>query len=156
METPRWLADEMLGRLARYLRFLGHDTEYARGLSDMEIRDRVRRENRILITRDRALAAVVPGALLLRTPRLDEQLRAVREAFPAFSYDITFDRCGLCNGPLERTDLPTDSSAPRNLPSDRVRAGLPLYRCVRCHQYFWEGSHTAGIRRRLGTVFGSG
>ncbi|MGI0139764.1 MAG: Mut7-C RNAse domain-containing protein, partial [Thermoplasmata archaeon] len=26
-DEPRWIVDEMLGRLARYLRFLGYDTE---------------------------------------------------------------------------------------------------------------------------------
>ncbi len=155
MDDPRWLADEMLGRLARYLRFVGHDTEYARGLTDREIADWARRERRVLLTRDRDLAARVPGALLLQSPHLDEQLRAVRRAFPDFRYELTFDRCGECNGPLGRVEPPPDSDDAKEIPIDRVRAGLPLFRCSRCRQYYWEGTHTASIRQRLGTVFAS-
>ena len=37
------------------------------------------------------------------------------------------------------------------VPWDRVAAGLPLYQCRQCRHYYWEGSHTANIRRRLET-----
>ncbi len=156
VDEPRWLADEMLGRLARYLRFLGHDTAYARDRADAEIADWARREHRVLLTRDRELAGRVAGALLLTTPTLAEQLRAVRLAFPRYRYELAFDRCSQCNGPLHPCEVPEPGPATHGVPLDRVRAGLALYRCGGCGKYYWEGSHTAGIRRRLADIFGGG
>src|SRR5580658_184832 len=61
----RWWADEMLGRLARYLRMVGLDTAYVPGLTDDEVVRRAGAEGRTLLTRDRQLARRVPGAFLV-------------------------------------------------------------------------------------------
>src|SRR5579863_2257770 len=98
----RWIADEMLGRLARYLRFLGEDTEYVRGLSDANLLKRAIAENRWLLTRDRQLGARAPRAVTLPSSSLVEQLRFLRARFPDLPTEVTFERCSLCNGPLER------------------------------------------------------
>ncbi|HXY12187.1 MAG TPA: Mut7-C RNAse domain-containing protein [Thermoplasmata archaeon] len=149
MTSPRWLADEMVGRLARYLRFVGCDTVYARGVSDDEIILQARRERRVVVTRDRRLAERADHALLLRSPFLAEQWRAVRDAYPELPTEPRFERCTKCNGLLERVENEaTDPRAP-GVPWDRVRAGLPLYRCAACSHYYWEGTHTANVRARL-------
>jgi uncharacterized protein with PIN domain len=126
----------MLGRLARYLRFLGHDTEYVQGQSDAEIRRRALAEGRRLLTRDRELAARTPGALLIASPRLDAQLRAVHRAYPEVPFEIRFDRCTQCNGTLAPS-----ASAPEGL---RVQGAV--FQCRTCGHQYWDGSHTARIR----------
>lgn len=143
---PHWLADEMLGRLARYLRFLGYDTEYVRGESDARILDRMRREARTLLTRDRALAARASPCLLLTSPNIEEQLRAVQRAFPGLGFVPRFDRCTLCNGEL----APGLESGPTaGMRGEEGRAERPVFVCRHCHHRYWEGSHTAQIRRQL-------
>jgi len=146
---PRWLADEMVGRLARYLRFVGCDTEYVRGISDDEVLDRARAEGRIILTRDRRLAARAERALLLQSPDIAEQWRTVRAAFPELPGEIRFERCTECNGVLQVVRDPAPEQRPEGVPWDRVLKGLPLFRCAECGHYYWEGSHTADIRRRL-------
>ena len=142
----------MLGRLARYLRFLGHDAEYARDLDDGEILRRAATERRMLLTRDRALARRSPAALLLTSPAIDEQLRAIRRAFPDAPYWLAFDRCAECNGPLVRR--------PTELRPSAARGGRPrpqhveqVWTCSVCGHEYWEGSHTSAIRARLDRVF---
>lgn len=153
MEAPRWLADEMLGRLARYLRFLGHDTLYVRDRTDAEIRDLARAEGRRLLTRDRDLAARTPRAVLLTSPDLDEQLRGLRTEFPHLSYEVRFDRCTACNGRLDPIPPSAGGAAAPPRPA-RLGANLPLYRCAACGHLYWEGSHTARIRERLRSALG--
>jgi hypothetical protein len=139
----------MVGRLARYLRFVGCDTVYARGLTDEEILRQARTENRVIVTRDRRLAVRAKKALLLTSPHLSDQWRAVRAAYPELPTDVRFERCTECNGPLEKVEGPPPADRPEGVPWDRVAGGLPLYRCTACGHYYWEGSHTADIRARL-------
>jgi uncharacterized protein len=146
---PRWLADEMVGRLARYLRFVGCDTSYVRGLTDDEILLKARTEARVILTRDRRLAERAERALLLRSPNIEDQWREVRAAFPQIPLDLRFERCTECNGELEQVTAPPDPSKTKGVPWDRVAQGLTLFWCTTCHHYYWEGSHTANIRARL-------
>lgn len=146
---PRWLADEMLGRLARYLRFLGHDTEYVRGQADDEIARRAASEGRILLTRDRELAARTAGAVLLESPELGDQVRAVHRAYPHVPWTVHFERCSLCNAPLRPWALLPGEEWPEEVPRDLVEAGLAVFVCPACNQRYWEGSHTRRIRRQI-------
>ena len=140
----------MLGRLARYLRFVGCDTVYARGMEDDEILRVARLEGRVVVTRDRALAGRCPESLLLTSPRIADQWQAVRSAFPEVPEEPCFERCSECNGPL--AEVPPQERAliaQTGVPWDRVARGLVLYRCHACGHVYWDGSHTASIRARL-------
>ncbi|HEV2316229.1 MAG TPA: Mut7-C RNAse domain-containing protein [Thermoplasmata archaeon] len=148
---PRWLVDEMLGRLARYLRFMGHDTAWVRGAEDTEIRARAEREGRTLLTRDRSLAARTPGAVLLGSVQLHDQLLELIRRFPSLPTEVMFDRCSLCNGLVDPVSSPGEG---RPAPA-RPDAGGPtrsVFRCRDCGHEYWEGSHTEGIRRRLKAI----
>jgi uncharacterized protein with PIN domain len=142
---PPWLADEMVGRLARYLRFLGQDTAYARGVPDSEVAEIARREHRTILTRDRELSRRVPGTVLLRSTAIADQLREVRAVAPGLRWVPSFDRCTGCNGRL--VQAPADEVAmgePRLTP-----VGAPVFRCQECGHLYWEGSHSRGVRERV-------
>ena len=145
-ENPRWIADEMLGRLARYLRFFGHDTLYARGWTDREIVRRAASETRIVLTRDRDVARRSPRALLLRTYAIGTQLEEVRRAFPSVPFVLTFDRCAECNAPLVVWEPGSGPPVPDGVAARRASSGLAIWECPECHRRFWEGSHTDRIR----------
>jgi uncharacterized protein len=149
VRPPRILADEMVGTLARYLRMMGCDTTYARGWTDDEIVRRARAEARIVITRDRQLSARASPAILLTSPRLEDQVRTTWAAFPEWSPELRFERCTVCNGTLQEFRASESSDRLQGVPWDRVKAGLPLYRCADCGHLYWDGSHTDNVRRRL-------
>src|SRR2546426_12094853 len=69
------LCDQMLGSLARWLRFIGYDTAYPKPGPDRALIERVRLEDRILLTRDKELAGRVSGAVQIRSDDLEEQIR---------------------------------------------------------------------------------
>lgn len=149
MGAPSLLADEMVGRLARYLRFVGCDTVYARGLTDDQIRELARREGRTIVTRDRELARRADSAVLLSTVRIADQWRELRAALPEIPTEVRFDRCSVCNGSLRPHRAVADEPRPAGVPWGRVDAGLALFRCTECGHVYWEGGHTAHIRTRL-------
>lgn len=140
---PALLADEMLGKLARELRALGYDAAYARGASDDRILERARAEERILLTRDIALAegADVPVvALESRDP--SEQLgRVLAELGLTPTPGAFLSRCLECNEGLEPTEDIED------VPDD-VREG-PHSRCPACDRVYWPGTHARDMLERL-------
>lgn len=143
----RFLCDAMLGKLARYLRMCGHDTAYTLDRS-VEADDAVRglaiREDRTLVTRDAALAAQTDGAILLTERDIEAQLRELAAAGVSLSLPETPTRCGRCNGVLEAVD--SSARTPDDAP-DPAETGV--WRCERCGQHFWKGSHWDDVGRRL-------
>jgi uncharacterized protein len=145
---PRLLLDEMLGRLARYLRFAGCDAAYVRGLSDSEVIAWARREGRLLVTRDRALCEQLPQAVRIESPAIGAQWKEIRRALPSIPASVSFERCTLCNGPLVPLSAPQLLASPTVPTSVRLR-GEPVHACRDCGHRYWEGSHTARVRAQI-------
>lgn len=144
-----WWADEMLGRLARYLRIVGLDTAYLPGIDDDEVLRRSREEHRVLLTRDRGLAHRAVDSVLLVNVRIEDQWRELRVLFPALPNGPRFERCTVCNGRLLAVDAAERAERGTHLPEQVRSSGAPLFRCGACGHTYWEGSHTASVRRRL-------
>ncbi|MEF8856446.1 MAG: Mut7-C RNAse domain-containing protein [Haloplanus sp.] len=151
--SRRFLCDAMLGKLARYLRMCGHDTAYAldRGVeADDAVRELARREDRRLLTRDAALAARTEGAIRLSARDIEAQVRELDAAGVSLSLPETPSRCGRCNGPLEPVGG-GEASTPPDVPDP---AETDVWRCERCGQHFWKGSHWDDVRERLSEAIG--
>ena len=143
-----FLVDAMCGDVARLLRMCGHDAVYCLD-RDVEADDVVRRlaldEGRTLVTRDRDLAARTPDSVLLTSKDADEQLRQLAAA--GVPLELTAgERCGACNGELER--VPEDADRPDYVADDAD----PVWRCRDCGQHFWRGSHWTDVEERLEQV----
>ena len=146
MDEPRFVADAMLGRLARWLRALGYDTLYLRDAPDRQLLAVVLAERRRLLTRDTALARRAREAgLLVRAEVLDAQIQEVTAAC-GLAGRRPLSRCLECNALLAAT------------PPEAVRDRVPPYTflsrrefwtCTGCGRVFWAGTHVTGIRRRL-------
>ncbi|WP_394345906.1 Mut7-C RNAse domain-containing protein [Halosimplex halophilum] len=141
------LLDTMLGKLATYLRMCGYDAAYAgeRGVeADDDVLALAHTEGRVLVTRDRELAARAERSQLLSTREVTEQLRELRRS--GFDLELSDEpaRCSACNGPLERVDRtePTPDYAPETHEET-------VWRCRNCGQHFWKGSHWADVAGTL-------
>ncbi len=145
-EADRYLADAMLGRLARWLRALGYDTAYSQG-EDGDLLRQARDEGRLLLTRDRLLArrAREQGLLVPQAPPL-EQLRFVLTARPPAHPPRPFSRCLLCNLPLEELD---PGLVRLRVPEVVARTHSRFLRCPGCLRIYWAGSHWARMRQAL-------
>jgi len=140
--APRLLADGMLGRLARRLRLLGYDTAYERNADDLQLAHRARAEGRVLLTRDRALAARRGlRTLLIESEGLEQQLQQVRQALGPPG-DPALSRCSLCNVPLE--PIPHERAADR-VPPYVLRTQERFWSCPNCGRVYWAGTH--GVTR---------
>lgn len=149
---PRFLADAMLGRLARWLRVLGLDTEYDPSVDDPDLVTWAAREGRVLLTRDRHLVEHLrpPRSVLVQSDAPLGQLREVVDACGVGAPAALFSRCPVCNGALRRA---TDEERERLVPERARSLPGPVHRCPRCLRVYWLGSHTERMRRTLAGAF---
>ncbi|MDD5559268.1 Mut7-C RNAse domain-containing protein [Candidatus Methylomirabilis sp.] len=145
----RFVADAMLGRLAKWLRLLGYDTLYWRG-DDARLVRLVLAENRLLLTRDTHLPPRLPAHLtcFIESDHYDAQLAQVVARF-GLPPRIIGRLCLRCNLPLEAVD------------KTEVRAEIPVFvwqtqerfaRCPGCLRIYWEGTHYARMVETLDRV----
>lgn len=160
-ERPRFIADAMLGRLARWLRTLGFDTAYDDGIDDEELVRRAIEEGRHILTRDRKLFEEwrVEVGLVVDAAETSEQLAHVVRAFGLVRPVQLFRRCRECNAELEWVALEevVERVPDRVVERLRLRAsagGPKVSICPECGRVYWEGSHTARMRAVVDRVFG--
>jgi YgiT-type zinc finger domain-containing protein len=149
MLPPRFAADAMLGRLARWLRVLSFDTSYDAALDDAALVRLAHQEARILLTRDRHLLREL-RPLRAHEVRQDDPLDQLRELVAALSLPAPvelFTRCMLCNSELS-PPLEEQEWAPL-LPPDLVEIQGPVRRCPACGRVYWHGSHVRRMHEAL-------
>jgi uncharacterized protein with PIN domain len=149
----RFIADAMLGRLARWLRILGFDTAYEAHIPDGDLVRRALEEDRLLLTRDRALPEEwqVSGIYVVVAEKVSEQLRELARAFPLADGARLFTRCSCCNTPLaSATRQEVEGQAPLRVLAVEQR----FLRCPECERVYWRGSHTRRMRRVLEQALG--
>jgi len=143
----RYSLDSSLGRLARYLRLLGHDAAWCRSDTLVAAVARARSQERALLTRsarlpEAGLAWPPMGGMIIRSDRWTEQLVEAAGRWPIFATARPFSRCADCNRALDRALL--DEVRPKVPP--HVAATRRIYRsCPACGRVFWSGTHTERI-----------
>lgn len=149
---PRFLADQMLGRLAVWLRLLGFDTCDARDRPDSWLLRRARDEGRVLLTQDLALSRAASAATYyVDAGEVEGQLTEVIRAFGLrFDRARLLSRCTRCNRLIER--VAAESVADRVPPAVRERQ-RDFFRCPSCDRVYWEGDHCRRILDRLSVHF---
>jgi hypothetical protein len=128
---PSFVADVMLGRLAKWLRVA-----------------RARREGRILLSRDTRLLVrkAVKQFIFLESDKVQDQIRQIFEHTRTTDLPRLLTRCLSCNELLNE------------VPRETVREIVPPYvyqtqahfkSCPQCRKVYWAGTHRQSVVRTL-------
>jgi hypothetical protein len=140
----------MLGRLATWLRAFGFDVAYDPYADDSAVVERARERDAVLLTRDTRMRAPGLRLLLINDDHVDNQLKQLVQELPLdLSQAWPMTRCTVCNQPL--------TPATRDEVWDRIPPFIYLTQvqfamCQECGRVYWEGTHVARMRARLGEL----
>ncbi len=147
----KFLADGMLGKLARWLRMLGQDVTYSTKLNDNQLLELAKAEQRALLTRDFELykRAIARGldAFYVEDKTEAGRLAAVSKRY-GISLEINMEKshCPVCNAPLKATQKEELKDA---LEKNTYIYYDQFWRCPNCGQIYWQGAHWKQITNTL-------
>ncbi len=147
-ELPLFVADVMLGRLAKWLRIAGFDVLYSNKFSDNELIRISNSGNRVLLSRDTRLLIqkAVRQFIFLESQDLQEQIRQVFEALHLTCLPPLLTRCLSCNELL----LETERELVRGVvPQFVFETQAKFKTCPGCGKIFWAGTHRNSVMRSL-------
>ena len=147
----KFVADKMLGKLAKWLRIIGQDVTYGSHLSGYGLIRAARREGRFLLTRDRGvMKRNLPEHLLIQSDLFREQLKEVVHVCRLDPLKVAFTRCVECNSLLEA------------IAKEAVKEKVPLYVfstqekfsiCHKCQHIYWPATHQQKMLEELKSLF---
>ncbi len=147
-EPPRFVADVMLGRLAKWLRIAGFDVLYSNRYTDDELVELSQKDGRILLSRDTRLLIrkSVNRFIFLESEKIGDQVKQILMATRSAGLPALLGRCVRCNEVLAE------------IAREEVREKVPPYvyetqfhfkSCPRCRNVFWAGTHRQSVVRTL-------
>ena len=146
---PRFIADAMLGKLARWLRVVGCDVEYFPLIGDDELVARATRTGRLLLTRDTLLVrrrGARNNHFFVVGDHFRDQFRQVVVHFAIDPTDRFLTRCLECNSLLAEIG----KSAVRNMVPPYVYTTQDIFRsCPSCGRLYWQGTHRQRMARAV-------
>ena len=146
----RLLVDATAGKLARWLRILGFDTEYIATCDIPPIVKLARQSGRSVVSRNARLVGRLGGGILLESDTLEKQVRQVVRTVGRDKLAF-FTRCSVCNAELESVEKQT------------IRGRIPEYVyenhdefaiCPVCGRYYWQGTHWQNMKADIDRMIG--
>jgi hypothetical protein len=147
----KFVADVMLGKLARWLRLIGYDTIYDPKLSAKKLVKIANEEERVFLTRSKRVAEELGAKnfYIVKAEKFKEQLNEVIKNLNLDTETNLFSRCSLCNTEIIEIEK---SSIIHLIPEETAKSFDEFYQCPKCGKIYWNGSHVARIIKILNEV----
>jgi uncharacterized protein with PIN domain len=151
-DTPKFVVDHNVGKLARWLRLMGYDARFFRGENDAELVAIALKEGRIIVTRDtrimqrRLVTKDRLKALLIESDQPERQIRQLIDSLHLDYRFNPFSLCLECNQPLvERKKAELKDLVPPYV----FKTQEQFRQCPKCQRIYWRGTHWRAMTKRL-------
>lgn len=154
MSIPKlteFIADAMLGTLAKKLRILGFDCKYFASINDEELAVLAKADSRTIITKDKLLAQKckkqnIKVIYLESHSEKEHLIKIARECNLRYAVDASNARCTSCNGCLKKADRSIITLMPQ------LTHISQFWQCLDCKHIYWEGSHIRNLKKFISEV----
>ena len=145
----KFIADIMVGKLARYLRMAGYDVMYINNAIDDQIIKIARETDRIILTRDsmmltrREFKKGIIKYLFIKDDKLKNQLDQIKSDLKV-SLKPNLVRCIECNRKLIKVKK---EEIKNKVPPYVYKTQKNFLYCKKCDKYYWRGTHYQNIKK---------
>lgn len=151
-DSLKFIVDQNVGRLVKWLRIMGYDTIFFNGSNDSLMIATALAEGRVILTRDtqimrrRVVTKGLLKAILIQSEYPQEQIRQVIETLNLDCLSRPFTLCLECNQPLvERSKEQVKDLVPPHV----FKTQKQYMECPSCHRIYWRGTHWQAMTKRL-------
>lgn len=144
-----FLVDAMLGNIAKKLRVLGFDSEYFSDIDDSELLEKAKNEHRTIISKDHDLIKKgekmgISSIYISKEDEIEQFQEIIRKGHLEFN-ELSGDtaRCTKCNfttSQIKKSDLVNE------IPQSVLQYYDKFWKCGRCNQIYWEGTHIKNLQ----------
>lgn len=150
----KFILTKELGRLAKWLRILGFDTEYFKQDNLNSLLVEALRDERIILTRNHRL--IRPSGIkivLIEGEKIKEQMaEALKKLNIKLDSDMMFSRCIICNeelGGIEKEQVKD------KVPEYVFKTQNDFITCPKCKRIYWQGTHWGNVQKTLEEIWSS-
>ena len=151
-DNLKFIVDNNVGKLVRWLRMMGYDTLFFNGGDDSQMVAVALTEGRVILTRDTQImkrGVVTKGwlkAILIQSDEPEQQMRQLVETLNLdFQFGL-FTICLECNQTLlERSQQQVEDLVPPYV----FRTRSQYMECPACHRIYWRGTHWEAMKQTL-------
>jgi uncharacterized protein with PIN domain len=148
----KFIADNNVGKLARWLRLIGYDTVLFKQKDDGQMIRTALSDSRVILTKDAQFMKrrlVTNGKLKTIHIKQDDPKLQVQEVVEALKLNYHFRPFSLC---LEcnRALIARDKEQVKNLvPAHVFETQTEYSQCPICHRIYWPGTHWQAMGKKL-------
>jgi uncharacterized protein with PIN domain len=137
----KFIADVMLGGLAKYLRMLGIDTKYYKNIDDKSIVKISEEEDRVILTKDKKMVKELnpKNVYIVEANHTIDQTKEVVDRFDLRSQVNPLSRCLICNSVLRKV---TKDEVKELVDEITFNSFDEFYVCGNCKKVYWHSTHT--------------
>jgi len=148
----KFIVDNNVGKLAKWLRIMGYDTVFFTGIDDSRMVAKALAEGRVILTRDTGImkrGLVTSGrlkAILISSEEPEKQMRQVIKTLNLDCQFRPFALCLECNQPLVEKNK---EQVKDRVPPYVFKTQSQYMECPACHRIYWRGTHWQAMTREL-------
>jgi uncharacterized protein with PIN domain len=148
----KFIVTRELGRLVKWLRILGFDTEYFKEDNYSKLKIIALRDQRVILTKNTKLSKPRGIKLVrIKSDLLNQQLSEIlKELEIKPDKDLMFSRCTICNVALESVDK---DKIKHKVPEFVFNAQQDFVVCPVCQRVYWAGTHWGNVTEVLEEIF---
>ena len=148
----KFIVDNNVGKLAKWLRMMGYDTVFFDGSNDSHMVAKALAEGRVILTRDTEIMRrrlVTSGrlkAILINSNEPEPQMQQVINTLNLDCQFRPFTLCLECNQPLAEKNK---DQVKDRVPPHVFRTQSQYMECPACHRIYWRGTHWQAMTKKL-------
>lgn len=152
IDSLKFIVDNNVGKLAKWLRIMGYDAQFFNGSNDSRMVAIALAEERVILTRDTQIMkrrVVTSGrlkAILIQSDEPERQMHQVIDSLHLDCRSKPFTICLGCNQPLSEK---SKQEVKDLVPPYVFQTQNQYMECPSCHRIYWRGTHWQRMTEKL-------